>query len=60
MDVVILVNLCSLKKSWIRCTFWFNAGSRIVEIIKEEFFPAGGSNPVGPYSNTFPNPAGLS
>jgi len=49
----------------IRCTSWFNAGSRIIENnLRGCFFllltPAGGSNPAGPYNYAFPNPAGQS
>ncbi len=47
----------------IKCTFWFNTGSKIIEDnLWGCFFlfldPEGGSNPSGPYPNPFPNPAG--
>ena len=50
-----------LKKNiWIRCTFRFNGGSRIIENNLRFFFLfltfAGGSNPADPY----PNPTGHS
>ena len=49
----------------IRCTFWFNARSRIIENnLRGWFFlflaPVVGCNPAGHYPNPFPNPAGQS
>ena len=49
----------------IRCTFWFNAGSGIIENKFRGYFfpilaPAGGSKPMEPYPNSFLNPAGQS
>ena len=49
----------------IRGTFWFDAGSRIIENnLRGCFFlllaPVGDSKPVGPYPSPFPNPAGQS
>ena len=50
---------------WIRCTFWFDAGSRIIgNNLRGWFFlllaPAGSSNPAGPSHYSFPNTAGQS
>ncbi len=50
-------------KKVIRCTFWFNAGSRINENKLETCFVlflalVGSSNPAEPYHNPFSNPAG--
>ena len=47
----------------IRCTFWFNAGSRIIDntlIVCFFLFlaPAGGSNQAASYPYTFSNPVG--
>ena len=49
----------------VRCTSWFNAGSRIIENNLRGcnllfLAPAGSSNPVGPYTNPLPKPAGQS
>ncbi len=49
------------KNNGIRCTSWFNAGSRIIgNNLCGCFFlflaPAGGSNPAGPSPNLFPHP----
>ncbi len=60
--------ICTIfhQKLWIKCTFWFNAGSWIIEnIIERVFFslfldPVGSFNPVMPYPNHFPYPAGQS
>ena len=53
------------QKLRIRCTFWFNTGSRIIENkFRGCFFlflaTAGGSNPAGHYPYPFPNPEGQS
>ena len=60
MDIIILVPTFR-----IRCSFWFIAGSRIIEnSFKGYFFlflaTVGGTNPAGPYPNQLPNPAGQS
>ena len=55
-----------VKNFWIRCTCWFNAGSRIIEnnfrgCFLQIIAPVGGSNAAGPYpTNPLPNPAGHS
>ena len=53
------------KKCLIRCTYWFDVGSRIIENYLEGVFflflgPSVSSNPAGPYPNPFPNPVGQS
>ena len=53
----------ALKRIGIKYTYWFNAGSRIIEnncmgCFFQFLKSAGGSNPAGPYPNLFPKPAG--